>query len=255
MNPQNQATPQAAAPAPLPNVPASWPGAFGAYKYSKGAVRFSIVTYIGFWLIGAVIIGIVEVISKQVGGGLSFLVDAFDAAAFALILLAGVRRQKLSIGQVFNQILPLALKIILLNLLIGVSLVISFLLLIIPFFFVAPRLTLANYFLVDQKLGVMEAYKASWRVTHGNVGKVWGIIGVNILMALLCVTIIGIPFAIYFLIMYSGASAVLYEFLNKSQPAGAAPAATPTASASTAPPVSPQPPAAPTPPSTAPPSV
>jgi uncharacterized membrane protein len=123
--------------------------------------------------------------------------------------------------------------------LIALSIVASAVLFIIPVFFVLPRLALAYYFLIDKHMGVIEAYKASWHATKGNAGKVWGIIGATILMALLMITIIGIPFSIYFLIMYSAVFAVLYEFLGKTQPtapAAPAPAAVPAAPAA-APPV------------------
>jgi hypothetical protein len=60
----------------------------------------------------------------------------------------------------------------------------------------------------------MDAYKASWAETKGYAINIWGIIAVNILFALLIVTIIGIPFSIYFLIMYSAAFAVFYLYLT-----------------------------------------
>ncbi len=97
----------------------------------------------------------------------------------------------------------------------GLVLVASFIALIIPFFIVAPRIALSPYFLIDKNMGPIEALKASWAITQGHAGKVWGIIGANIAFALLILTLIGIPVAIYLLFMYSAALAVLYEFLNK----------------------------------------
>jgi hypothetical protein len=130
-----------------------------------------------------------------------------------------------------------------LTILITLSLIVSFLLLVIPFFFVLPRLTLAEYFLVDKNMGVIEAYKASWNATKGHSLKVWGIYGAGILMALLCVTVIGIPVAFYLLIMYSAAFAVLYEFLNRSPATQPATAAAPApAEPESQPPVNPVPP-------------
>jgi membrane-anchored glycerophosphoryl diester phosphodiesterase (GDPDase) len=104
-------------------------------------------------------------------------------------------------------------------------LAIAFVLLVVPFFFVLPRLVLAPYFLVDQKLGPIVATRRSWQATKGHAGKIWGIIGASLAMALLAVTIIGIPFAIYFLFMYGAASALAYDFVAKqtalTQPAPA----------------------------------
>lgn len=60
--------------------------------------------------------------------------------------------------------------------------------------------------------GVLDAYKASWAATRGHAMKVWGIAGVNCLMLLPVITIIGIPVSLYLLFMYSAANAVLYAY-------------------------------------------
>lgn len=221
--------PAAAAPgaSALPGVPETWPGAFGAYKYSKQAVKPNVGTLIVLWLVSVVIGFLLGLELKSIGQLVSYVIDSLATAAFTLTYIAGVRGQRFSLGQALSGAMPFWLKMIGLNILVTLSYVISALLLLVPFFFVVPRLALANYFLVDKKMGVMEAYKASWAATKGNVGKIYGIIGATILMALLMLTIIGIPFSIYFLVMYSAASAILYEFINQKagQPVfGAAPA-------------------------------
>lgn len=227
--PTNNITP-AAAPAvaaPLPGVPDQWPGAFGAYKYSKQAVKLNLGTVISLLLLQIVFGGLIEWKLKSVGELIAYILGGLFAAALALTYIAGARGQRQPLGQALNKGLGFWLKMIGLNILVILSMIVSLLLLVIPFFFVFPRLVLANYFLVDKKMGVMEAYQASWAATKGNVSKVWGIIGATVLMGLLMVTIIGIPVAIYLLIMYSAVFVVLYEFLGKSQPVSAAnPAAT-----------------------------
>ncbi len=208
----------------VPSVPASWPGAFGLFKHSKKAVKRNLGTLVVIWIISLVISIVLDMIlKKNLGGVVSYVADSLFAAAFALTYLAGIRGQAVSTGQALNKAVPFWLKMIGLNILVVLSVIGSILLLVIPFFFVLPRLVLANYFLVDQDMGVMDAYKASWAATKGHAGNVWGIIGVTILMALAAVTIIGIPFAIYWLIMYSASFAILYEFLHKSQPAATTP--------------------------------
>lgn len=200
----------------LPKVPAEWPGAFGVYKYSKQAVRLNLETLILIWLLTTIVTVIFDYILKGFGGLVSLAVDGLTGSAFVLTYLAGVRGQRLTTGDAFNKAMNFWLRMIGLILLLGVSYVISILLLVIPFFFVFPRLSLATYFLIDHDMGVMEAYKASWEATKGNAGKIYGIVGATILMVLLAFTIIGIPFFIYFVIMYGAAYAVLYEFLGKS---------------------------------------
>ncbi|HYH36447.1 MAG TPA: hypothetical protein VD706_03030 [Candidatus Saccharimonadales bacterium] len=216
---QTSTNTQAAA---LPGVPSSWPGAFGAYKHSKPAVKLNLVTLVVLWLVTILAGGLAESVFQNGGSSLiNLIVGALTSAALALTFIAGVRGQRLAIGEAFSKAFPFWLRAIGLDILVGLSLLASLLLLVIPFFFVFPRLILATYFLVDKNLGVIDAYKASWNATKGNTGKIWGIIGVHFLIVLLMITIIGIPFAIYFFIMYSGVFGVLYEFLNKAQPASA----------------------------------
>ena len=69
--------------------------------------------------------------------------------------------------------------------------------------------------MLDQDLGVVEAFKASWHQSKDHVAKVYGIIGAEIVMAILCFVIIGI----YFLLMYAAANAVLYYFVKGSKSA------------------------------------
>lgn len=96
---------------------------------------------------------------------------------------------------------------------------------IIPVFFIAPRLVLAQYFIVDKNMGPVESIRASWNATKGNVGKVYGIFGATLVMSLLMLTIIGIPFALYFLLMYSAAYPLLYVWaMRRTEVVAPAPA-------------------------------
>ena len=67
-------------------------------------------------------------------------------------------------------------------------------------------------------MDVMDALKASWNTTEGNVGKVYGIVGVYIVFSLLFITIIGIPFALYFFVMYAASTTVYYEYTSRLKP-------------------------------------
>lgn len=234
-----EAAPAAAPASVIPTVPSSWPGAFGVYKHSKQAVKVNLVTIIVLWVISVLVSTLSTSLFGDTWGQLvSFIVSALFSASLVLAYLAGVRGQKMSIGDSITQAVPFWLPMIGLSILLMVALGLSVILLIIPFFFVLPRVILAEYYLVDKKMGIIDAFKASWDESKGHAGKVYGIFGATILMALLMVTIIGIPFSIYFLIMYSAATVILYEFINKSAPAGV-PQPAPTV-APTAPPAAPQ---------------
>jgi hypothetical protein len=228
--PQAPPAPEAATPAPTMPVPNTWPGAFGAYKYSRAAVLFNGNT-IGILLVLAFACGFIQLIPhfRAEGFILNLVISSFFGTTLYMAYLAGVRGQRLSMGQALSQSFPLLLKMVGLYILIYISIIISFLLLIIPFFFVLPRVVLAPYYLIDKKLGVVEAYKASWHATKGHESKVWGTFGVNILIVMVSITIIGIILTIYWGIMYSAVFAVLYAYIDRMQEAGTAATATPTA--------------------------
>lgn len=236
---------QAAAPAAvaLPSVPSSWPGGFGVYKHSKKAVLLNLETLLVLWVAIVVLDVLANLILKQnpVGEAILFILLAPITAANTLTVIAGVRGQKLAVGDAVNKAVSLWLKMIVMFVIMGLIMVVSILLLVIPFFFVMPRVLLSYYFLVDKDMGITDSVKASWEITKGNVGKIYGIIGVNIAMVLLMVTIIGIPFSLYFLLMYAAAYAVLYEFLGKTRPATATAAAPKTPVAPEAPQTPPTP--------------
>ena len=211
-------------------VPSSWPGAFGLYKHSKQIVSLNLWTLVYIALLALVVnIAATALFKQSLGNLVSFLIGGLETAATTLVFLAGVKGRKIEVMDAVKEAVPFWLRMLLLNLIIVFALIGSFLLFVIPFFFVLPRLLLANYFLVDKKMDPVDAFKASWHATKGNSGKAWGIIGVNFAMCLLLLTIIGIPFAIYFLIMYSAAFVVLYSYLIK-HPAESTAAPQPAAS-------------------------
>lgn len=227
MDPETQTT-SSDTLSPVPKD--TWPGAFGLYKYSKAAISFNVWTIV--WLIvlqvavGALISTLFGPENPQkpepepLANLISWLVGAVFGIAMIATVFAGIARQKFSLGDAFGAVtLGLFGKYLLLSIVQAVILTISLLLLIVPFFFVAPRLALAMYFLVDKNTGPLEALSLSWNATKGHVGKVYGIVGVFILLGLLCLTIIGIPFAVYFMVAYAAAIALLYRFAGKETPA------------------------------------
>jgi uncharacterized membrane protein len=88
---------------------------------------------------------------------------------------------------------------------------------VIPAFFIIPRVYLSIYFVIDKEMGPIEAVKSSWEATRGHVGKIYGILGVNILIILPIITLIGIIATVYFGFMYFAASAVLYNYITTSK--------------------------------------
>jgi uncharacterized membrane protein YesL len=196
-----------------------WPGAWGLYKYSKEAVKFNLSPY----LVASVLIPIgvsilVDILGfpQALNNLISTVVSLVFAVAATIIILAAIRHKKVELEDAVRQSFSIvALKLLGLLILLGLITIGSILLFIIPFFFIVPRISLAPYYLIDKNLGIIDSISASWDTTKGQLGKIYGIIGVNLAMSLLMITIIGIPFAVYLLFMYSAASPILYLFLDK----------------------------------------
>lgn len=201
-------------------LPAEWPGAFGIYKYSKQAVTKNLGPIILATLLLVFSSFVIERIFSDafiINQLLGWLAGAYFSVVLILLYLAGAKGRRRELGEVFGKAGSYFVNMAILTLLETLIAIVSLLLLIVPFFIVMPRLVLAQYFLIDQDMDAIEALKASWAATGGNVGKVWGIFGAIIAMALLIVLIVGI----YFLIMYSAAFAILYLYLtlHKTTPA------------------------------------
>lgn len=109
---------------------------------------------------------------------------------------------------------------------VGLFVLVGIILLIIPGFYFLYRTMFYSYFLVDKKMGPIEAIKASWNATKGNV---WNIIGFQFLtfgvvilgfLALIVGLLVAIP-------VVSVATVYVYRKLAQSSPVEAAPVETP----------------------------
>ncbi len=219
--------PELAPKADLPNIPDMWPGAWGAYKYSRQAVKRNPLPILAVLVLYFLASGLPSILlnrsGRPWGNAIGDLISIPFSIALVIAYLASVRGQKISVGSALKASFDpmLILKYIANAILLTVAVVASAALLIVPFFFVMPRLVLAPYFLIDRKLSPLQALTVSWNATKGSAGKVWGIVGAAIAMSLIMLTFIGIPFALYLLFMYGASQALLYEFLNRAQPATA----------------------------------
>lgn len=198
--------------------PTTWPGAFGIYSKSREAVMLNINALI---ICIAISIGASIVFEMFFGANnsslpslLSYLVGLIITPVTAVLYINGIKGQKISPKDSFDFISNNLMNIVLTQIVVAALSALSFMFFIIPYFFVGPKLSLAMYYAVNQKMEVGDALKASWNNTTGHVGKIYGIIGVYLLIALLVITIIGIPFAIYLGFMYSASIAVLYSYID-----------------------------------------
>lgn len=214
------ATPPAPAGQPVAAL-RSWPGAFGIYKYSKKIVKLNIGTF-GILVLFSIVwqlfgqykpknLGIYLIILI-----LNIIVNTIFTAAITFVWLAGAKEEKISVTEVLQKSVNFIWKLLVACFLVGVAAFVSIMLFVVPFFFVYPRLIFVPYLVLDKNLNASDALKKSWDMTKGHLGEIYGIFGATLAMALLSLTIIGIPFSIYFLVMYTAATVVLYTYISNN---------------------------------------
>lgn len=209
-----------------PSTVTNWPGAFGMVNESKKVVLSN-------WR-PLLVLALVSGISNSIGNqnddywALSLaaaIISIVTGVALVYALLLATKGEKATLGQSMKFALSMTsvkyFFMVILSILIVFASLLAF---IIPFFFVAPRLTLAEMFLVDKGMGPLESIKASWAATKGHVGKLYGILGVYILFALACLVLVGF----YFLFIYMATLPLLYRFVTDTAKIGSVPSAAPT---------------------------
>lgn len=200
-----------------------WPGAWDIYQHSKRAVLRNWQLLLGLIALSIFISMIVDALFGQketqyFSDLLAYLLGAVIGLLLTIVYFASIRGKQASFSDTFAKFDPiLYLKYVGTSIVTALLSLLAFMALVVPFFFVFPRLVMAAYLVVDKGLGPIEAVKQSWLMTEGHIGKIWGIIGATLVMALPILTIIGTPFALYFIFMYQIAMIVLYEFLQKKK--------------------------------------
>lgn len=199
-----------------------WPRAWGIYKHSRDAISKNVSTYLlvvigSFGILFALGLILQMIFGRKVGvyiyDVVSYLIVIWVTIALVNVYLASVRGKSIELEESIKTTASLWGRMLLLQVLIWLTIIGGLILLIVPGIIFQLRLSLATYYLVDKDMSVMEAYKASWEVTKGNLGKIWGLVGVKLLFYLLWFVLIGI----YLTIMYTTVFAYLYEYLEKNK--------------------------------------
>jgi uncharacterized membrane protein len=126
--------------------------------------------------------------------------------------LKAARRDRLEVGDMFA-----AFKnywsAVGCSFLVGIIVGVGFIFVIVPGIFLACKLAFVPYLVVDRKMGVGEAFSASWNMTRGHAWKVFliGLLGIPIMIAGLIVFGIG---AIISVMWISTAFASLYHAVS-----------------------------------------
>ena len=204
-----------------------WPGTFETYKLVKPYIQPAMWNFVSAFgigiilsLISEIIFGVIfknSILTTIVDNIATIFIGSYIQAVLIYMYFEYLNKKELSLSEALIAGYQKLIKMTGVILVMDIVLVASFILLIIPFFFILPRVYLAPYFLIYGDCKVNEALAASWHSTKNNIKKVYGIIGLDLLIALLFITIIGIPFAIYFGLINSGSFALLTIYLSQQK--------------------------------------
>lgn len=205
--------------------PGEWPGTIQSFRIVRQYIKPRIWDFVSVIGIGIALLLVVDIIVSAifrtritgsiVDDVISFIVGAFMQATIIAMYFKVLKNEDFSLNSALLYGYRKMLKMTGLLLVMDVIIVASFVLLVIPFFFVLPRVYLAPYYFVFADCNVNQAIAASWHSTKGNSKKVYGILLLDIAFALLFLTIIGIPFAIYWGIINSGSFAFITLYLSQ----------------------------------------
>ncbi|HEX7963365.1 MAG TPA: hypothetical protein VF466_02125 [Candidatus Saccharimonadales bacterium] len=196
-----------------------WPGAFGIFKVSRDRVRknlepliwLAVLAFAADFVLGLLFRGS----ARSLGQLISSLVGVYFAVVTTRAYLLTASEKSFKLEAVLQFPPALYWRMLLLNIMIILTVVGGIILLIVPGIIFALRLSMSPYFLIDKNMAPMDAYKASWNATKGHMGKLWGLLGVALLMLLPVLTIVGILATIYLFFMYAASGALLYLYLRK----------------------------------------
>jgi hypothetical protein len=132
-----------------------------------------------------------------------------------------------SLGSCYRRGLPHFWRLVGLNLILGILLAIGFILLIVPglilLYLFIKRYYLVNYYVVDRRLGILQALRESHRETAEIGGVIWGTIGVQftfsfLAAALSLLTYVGVVTAVFLQLVCACLPALRYREVKRAQP-------------------------------------
>lgn len=227
---------QRKAPAPAQEV--IFPSAFNLFKPSMYALWRNFFTVLEGMAITALVVAISVLAVVLAAGdnealrvpmGILAGIAGVVAVVLLVILNAGLtalqvkssRGEEVSLTEAYEDGKRLALRILGVNVLMGLIFLVSLALLIVPFFFMMRRYYLAPYFLVDRNLGVIDSLKASARECRRFSKPVWGLVGVEMLIAIVgYIPFLGVIVGVVVNVLYWFAPAVRYVQLDEAAKRG-----------------------------------
>lgn len=211
----------------------NFPDAFSLFKPSWKAFQLNFEAFVWqillpiaigglivlMFIIAAVIYGATgegNIIAFIVAGLLAIVGLYFIVAISASIIiteLRSARNQHISFGEAMREVRGNIWRLFGLFILVSLAVGIGMILFIIPGLFALQRLLLSPYYLIDQKTGIREAMRRSWRDSKDKhfSGAIWGVTGIIIAINLVSwVPFVGWLASFILTIMYLCAPAIRY---------------------------------------------
>lgn len=153
-----------------------------------------------------------------VGVGFAFLL-AVILVIFSLmgviLTLRVAQHGKIELPAVWNEFKRKGLKLLALEIVMGILVILGFFAFIVPGIILLWRFFLAPYILLDKNTGLDEALRRSWRMTKGNFFPIFAVILVSFLFGLTgLIPYIGIIISFLLAVAYSCAPALRYQELK-----------------------------------------
>ena len=194
------------------------PGAFSLLKPSWEGVRLNLITFFELAATPLLFSILASVVNhgKVTGlgealGALGDIIAVIFAPALVITQLKSVRQEKIDFSDAIKQGLHFLWRYLGLALCMVVVIGIGLILFIVPGLFMLRRYFLAPFYLIDRDMKVFDAMRASAADSKQFSAAVWGLIGVEILFALLSIVLVGIVLVV----MYYCASAIRYTEIKK----------------------------------------
>lgn len=214
---------------------AHWPGAFAAYsKAYEGVAKNSkpamlvVGLYLAITIIGSLAQG--KMPNEDGYKGVETIVGLIFLLALPLYGLAIADKRTLSIKQFMKFDANKYFMVLFTSIICSFAVVLSLFALIIPVIWVLPWVYLALYASAEKGLSPVAAIKYSKSLAGEHKAKVWGLIGVGILLTICSFVFAVVPVVGMFLaygalmfvsVLNNGANGMLYRFLQAEHKAAA----------------------------------
>lgn len=211
----------------------NWKGAFDAYDVAFNAIKKS-PKFILILTVAAIVGYALSVLiqGQPEAGRIQWPLEYVLLAPILLVMpvysLAVADGKNPSFSSLYRRPLRTFVSLILAAVLAEILTVLSLALFIIPAIWTIAWFSFANLVVMDKNMGPIKALKESKRLAQDHIGKVWGLIGVSLLLGLAAGVIGAVPLTgpyisaaltLVFTLWASVATAVLYRWLQQNVPA------------------------------------